>query len=164
MWLLLAFVLVPMIEIGLFIQVGGVIGLWPTLAIVFLTAIAGSYMVKSEGLKTLRDLQQSMNQMSDPSQHLAHGAMILFAGALLLTPGFFTDTVGLLLLIPGVRTAVFKKMRGRMKMQTFHASSHGGHYHRSGPGSDTIDVDYEVIDETRPKEDRPEGPSGWTRH
>ena len=88
MWLLLAFVAVPMIEIALFIQVGGVIGLMPTLAIVLITAVAGTYLLRSQGLATLAKLQNSMQGAGDPTEHLVHGAMIVFAGALLLTPGF----------------------------------------------------------------------------
>ena len=98
MWLLIAFIAVPMIEIALFIQVGGFIGLWWTLLIVLLTAIAGSYLVRQQGLREIANLQRSFAELNDPTEPLAHGAMILFSGALLLTPGFFTDVVGLSLL------------------------------------------------------------------
>lgn len=162
MWLFLAFVLVPIIEIGLFIQVGGLIGLWPTLAIVLLTAMIGTYMVKSEGRGVLRDLQNAINRMEDPSEHLASGAMILFAGALLLTPGFFTDTMGILLLIPGVRSVVFSQIKAKMQDQRARGQSRGGFQ------SQTIVVDYEVIDENQPNSGpantNEHGPSGWTRH
>ena len=105
MWLLLAFIAVPMIEIALFIQVGGIIGIWWTLLIVLATAIAGSYLVRTQGLRELGNLQRSFSDMQDPTEPLANGAMILFAGALLLTPGFFTDIVGLSLLVPDGRLA-----------------------------------------------------------
>jgi UPF0716 protein FxsA len=94
MWVLLAFVAVPLIEIGLFIKVGGWLTLWPTLGIVLLTGIIGTFLVRQQGLKVLGELRKSMSTMRDPLSPLAHGAMILFAGALLLTPGFFTDAVG----------------------------------------------------------------------
>ena len=93
MRLLLAFIAVPLIEIGLFIQVGGTIGLWPTLLVVLLTAVAGTWLVRSQGTQTLQNLQGSLKNMKDPTEPLAHGAMILLAGALLLTPGFFTDAI-----------------------------------------------------------------------
>ena len=83
MWLFLAFLLVPLIEIALFIQVGGLIGLWPTLAIVVITAIVGTALVRSQGLRALGDLQGSFSRLEDPTTPLAHGAMILLAGALL---------------------------------------------------------------------------------
>lgn len=117
MWLLIAFIAVPIIEIALFIQIGGFLGLFPTLAIVVLTAIAGTYLVRTQGLSVLSQLQSRFREMNDPSEPLVHGAMILFSGALLLTPGFFTDFIGFLLLIPNVRAAIFQKLRERINMQ-----------------------------------------------
>ena len=117
MWLLIAFIAVPIIEIALFIQIGGFLGLFPTLAIVVLTAIAGTYLVRTQGLSVLSQLQSRFREMNDPSEPLVHGAIILFSGALLLTPGFFTDFIGFLLLIPNVRAAIFQKVRERINMQ-----------------------------------------------
>ena len=117
MWLLIAFIAVPIIEIALFIQIGGFLGLFPTLVIVVLTAIAGTYLVRAQGLSVLSQLQSRFREMNDPSEPLVHGAMILFSGALLLTPGFFTDFIGFLLLIPNVRAAIFQKVRERINMQ-----------------------------------------------
>ena len=117
MWLLIAFIAVPIIEIALFIQVGDFLGLFSTLAIVVLTAIAGTYLVRAQGLSVLSQLQSRFREMNDPSEPLAHGAMILFSGALLLTPGFFTDFIGFLLLIPNVRATVFRKVKERMNIQ-----------------------------------------------
>ncbi|MDA1154730.1 MAG: FxsA family protein, partial [Proteobacteria bacterium] len=82
MWLLFAFIAVPMIEIALFIQVGGLIGVWWTLLIVLATALAGSYLVRHQGLRELGNLQRSFSDLRDPTEPLANGAMILFAGAL----------------------------------------------------------------------------------
>jgi len=79
MRLLIAFIAVPLIEIGLFIQVGDAIGLWPTLLVVLLTAIAGTALVRSQGAQVLSALQGSFQAMKDPTEPLAHGAMILFA-------------------------------------------------------------------------------------
>ena len=108
MWLLFLFIAVPVIEIALFIQVGGLIGLFPTLAIVVFTAILGTYLVRGQGLSTLSTLQSQFSNLQDPTESLAHGAMILFAGALLLTPGFFTDAVGFLLLTPAFRLVALR--------------------------------------------------------
>ena len=80
MWLLALFVAVPMIEIALFIQVGGLIGLWPTLGLVLLSALVGSWLVREQGLGALADLQRSMSELRDPTEPFAHGLMILFAG------------------------------------------------------------------------------------
>ena len=117
MWLLIAFIAVPIIEIALFIQIGGFLGLFPTLAIVVLTAIAGTYLVRTQGLSVLSQLQSRFRELNDPSEPLVHGAMILFSGALLLTPGFFTDFIGFLLLIPNVRATVFQKVKERINIQ-----------------------------------------------
>ena len=114
MRLFLLFLLVPIMEIALFIQVGGIIGLWPTLAIVILTAVAGTFLIRSQGAAVLMQLRGTMENLSDPTEPLAHGAMVLFAGALLLTPGFFTDALGLSLMIPGVRDRVYRFIRKRV--------------------------------------------------
>lgn len=105
MWLVVAFIAVPMIEIALFIKVGGWLTLWPTLAIVVATAVAGSVLVRAQGRQVLADLRRSLDELRDPTAPLAHGALLLLAGALLLTPGFLTDTIGLSLLVPRVRVA-----------------------------------------------------------
>ena len=154
MWLFLAFLAVPLIEIGLFIQIGGAIGLWPTLLIVVVTAIIGTFMVRAQGAQALNQVRSSFNNMQDPSEALAHGAMILFSGALLLTPGFFTDAVGFSLLIPGVRLAVFRWARARSNVQTF--ASHPQHR----PQSDIIEGEFSEVD---PKTPQQRGPSGWTK-
>ena len=164
MWLLIAFIAVPLIEIALFIQVGGWIGLWPTLLIVLVTAIIGSTLVRSQGARELQNLRGSFQDLRDPTEPLANGAMILFAGALLLTPGFFTDVVGFALLLPPVRAAVYKQLRGRVKVQSFtmgagpHQTSQA-HPPRS-PEDRVIDADFEDV---TPDDKGPKGPSGWTQ-
>lgn len=160
MWLLFAFIAVPVIEIVLFIQIGGAIGTLWTLMIVVVTAILGTYFVRSQGVATLARLQSSFSDMRDPTEPLVHGAMILFAGALLLTPGFFTDAVGFALMIPQFRTFMFQVLRKRVKVQSF--STHRGPQqpHQNGPG-DVIDGDFEDVSDSA---DTPDGPSGWTKH
>lgn len=163
MWLLIAFIAVPLIEIALFIQVGGAIGLWPTLLIVVLTAIAGSLLVRSQGARELANLRGSFNDLRDPTEPLANGAMILFSGALLLTPGFFTDFLGFALLFPPVRAAIYKHLRERVKVASF---TMGDGQHRQppqqprGPQDRVIDGEFEDVTKTH---DGPKGPSGWTR-
>jgi len=158
MYLLMAFLLVPIIEIALFIQVGGIIGLWPTLAIVVLTAVLGTWLVKTQGRMALGQLQDSFQKLDDPTEPLAHGAMILVAGALLLTPGFFTDAVGFSLLMPPVRVAVFRFLSARITMAQFKMGS-GTVHSRSYPGGqgDVIDGDYEEVSPKKPTR----SPSGW---
>ena len=112
-----------LIEIALFIQVGGWLGLWPTLLIVLITAILGTTLVRSQGAQALGQLRSSMGELRDPAEPLANGAMILFAGALLLTPGFFTDAVGFALLIPGIRKRLFTELKSRIKVQAMASHS-----------------------------------------
>ncbi len=158
MWLLIAFIAVPLIEIALFIQVGGAIGLWPTLLIVVLTAILGTVLVRQQGSLALRQLRERMNRLDDPTEELAHGAMILFSGALLLTPGFFTDAVGFALLVPAVRVAAFRAIRKRVRIQSFGPPPQ----HPRGTGRDDgiIDADFEEVE---PEPRRHQGRSGWTK-
>ena len=159
MWLLLAFIAVPMIEITLFIQVGGIIGIWWTLLIVLTTAVAGSYLVRQQGLRELGKLQHSFSQMQDPTEPLANGAMILFSGALLLTPGFFTDVVGLLLLVPKVRHAAYVWGRSKVKVATFSAGT--AQQRPQHPEDQVIDGDFQDVTGDK-KPTHP--PSGWTQH
>ena len=153
MYLFLPFVMVPIIEIALFIQVGDSIGMWPTLGIVVLTAVLGTWLVRTQGRLALQQLQASFSTMKDPTEPLVHGAMILVAGVLLLTPGFFTDAVGFALLLPPVRMAVFRFLRGRINMQGFQSNAQSGF-----PGADIIDGDFEEVKPTNPT---PGKPSGW---
>jgi len=151
MRLFLLFLIVPLIEIALFIQVGGLIGLPATLLIVILTAVAGTFLIRSQGAAVMMNLRETMNDLSDPTEPLAHGAMVLFAGALLLTPGFFTDVLGLSLMVPGIRSRIFNFARSRITVQEFQYGS------KAEPSDIVIDAEYEDLDKHK-------GPSGWTRH
>lgn len=159
MWLFVVFLLVPMIEIALFIKVGGLIGLWPTLALTVVIAILGSWLVRQQGLRALADLQNSMQSLRNPAEPAGHGLLILFAGLLCMTPGFFTDAVGLALLLPPVRSMVIAYVARRVSIVSVSAVDP-----RPNPGASTDD---EVIDgdfsEVPPRSDSLP-PSGWTRH
>jgi len=101
--LLVVFIAVPVVEIALFIEVGGRLGLWSTLALVILTAAIGSSLLRAQGLGTLRRAQDSFARNVVPVAELFDGLCLLVAGVLLLTPGFFTDALGFLLLAPPIR-------------------------------------------------------------
>ncbi|WP_417262433.1 FxsA family protein [Celeribacter sp.] len=165
MWLFALFVAVPIIEIALFIQVGGLIGLWPTLLIVIVTAILGTALVRQQGALAMSQLRQSFSELNDPSEPLAHGAMILFSGALLLTPGFFTDAMGFLLLVPAFRMFVLKELRKRVKVQSFtmgqqNMRQSADPFRGTPRDHHIIDGEWEEVDQNKPNQ----GPSGWTRH
>ncbi|MGV6804794.1 MAG: FxsA family protein [Ruegeria sp.] len=157
MYLFLAFLLVPIIEIALFIQVGGLIGLWPTLAIVVLTAILGTAMVRTQGRMAMGQLQRAFAELDDPTEPLANGAMILLSGVLLLTPGFFTDAVGFALLIPGVRAGVFRYLKNRVTITQFQMGGRTqyGATHDPFDQDDIIDGEYSEV-RTKPAQ-----PSKW---
>lgn len=122
-WLVILFIGVPLIEIALFIQVGGLLTLWPTLGIVVATALLGSWLMRMQGLRAWTDIQRSLDRFEDPLGALAHGAMVLVAGVLLITPGFLTDTVGFALLVPRVRTALLRAVLARRAAATMRAQS-----------------------------------------
>lgn len=112
--LFLVFVGVPAAEIALFIVVGGEIGVWSTIALVILTAIAGSALIRSQGLRTLVRAQQTLARSALPIEEAFDGICLVAAGALLLTPGFLTDGLGLLLLFPPLRAAIRRPVLRRL--------------------------------------------------
>jgi len=100
------FTLIPVIELALLIEIGSKIGILNTVVIVILTAIIGAYMVRREGTGVMYRLQKNMQEGVFPGEEMINGAMILVAGALLLTPGFFTDVMGFLMVIPVSRSYI----------------------------------------------------------
>ncbi len=165
MWLFAILVVVPIIEIALFIQVGGWIGLWPTIAIVIATALTGSFLLRTQGVQTMSRLKQSMATGENPMNQIAHGALILVSAVLLLTPGFFTDGFGLLLLFPPFRKWLIASGASRITSKMFVATGAAPHQQQPRhPGhhspSDVFDAEFSVVDE--PANDNP-GNSGWTK-
>lgn len=125
--ILLLFILVPIIEIGVFIAVGDVIGLGATLLTVLVTAIIGVNLLKQQGLHAWHDIQSTINQGRVPAIEMASAAQLLFAGALLLTPGFVTDGFGFLLMIPSFRRLIATRLMqhwsvsfSSVSQQTYH--------------------------------------------
>ncbi len=107
--LFLAFTLIPIMEIYLLIEAGQTIGSLSTVILVILSGITGAYLARIQGLNTMKKIQSSLSQGSIPGEELIDGAIILVAGIVLLTPGFITDIMGLLLLFPYTRF-FFKRM------------------------------------------------------
>lgn len=163
MWLLVAFIGVPLIEIALFIQVGGLVGLWPTLLIVVLTAIAGTALVRSQGIAALGNIQKSLDRFDNPTGPLAHGAMILVSGVLLLTPGFFTDAIGFALLVPAVRDRVIIAVGQRIKVHAVQSGPDGHDFDTRPRGPGVIDGEFREIDPDSIPPRRGDTPSGWRR-
>jgi UPF0716 protein FxsA len=111
--LFVAFVVVPIVEIALLIAFANAFGFWPTFALVVATAFLGSWLVSLQGRATYDQVRTQLNNGQIPGSAMAHGAMILVAGAFLLTPGLLTDAVGFLLLIPAVREMIRMKLMNR---------------------------------------------------
>ncbi|WP_025673200.1 FxsA family protein [Salinivibrio socompensis] len=138
--LLLLFILVPVIEIGLFIQVGGWLGLWPTLALVLITAFVGASLVRNQGLMTLASVQDRLNRGELPAQQILEGVMLAVAGVLLLTPGFMTDAMGMLVLLPGPRAALAKQVMQRVTVSQA-GFTQGGFHQQGGNAQGPFDAD-----------------------
>lgn len=125
--ILALFIAIPLIEIGLFIEVGGWIGGWSTVGLVVLTAIIGVSLVRTQGLQVLSRADVDLKQGIFPLDHAFDGICLLGAGALLLTPGFMTDALGFLLLVPGLRHLLRSRLALRAHMHTrTHATMHPG--------------------------------------
>lgn len=140
--LALLFLVVPIVELYIIVQVATGIGVLETLGLLILVSIAGAWLVRAQGLGVLRRVQAQLGQGRVPGKELIDGMLILFAGALMLTPGFLTDACGLVLLVPPTRaiarTVIIHRYRDRVVV-----SGPGGTWYRSGgsAGGSFIDVD-----------------------
>ncbi len=114
------FLIVPILEIYLLIQVGSLIGALPTVFLVVFTAVVGAWLLRSQGFATLGRVQAGIARGEIPAIEILEGAMLLVGGALLLTPGFFTDAIGFVCLIPVLRRKVVQWgiRRGAIKTNT----------------------------------------------
>ena len=121
-FLALAFIVVPLAEVGLLFWVGGIVGGWETFSLMILISLVGAWMVKREGLGIIVKLQGRLAGGELPTKELVDGLLIALAGALLLTPGFITDGVGLMLLfLPTritVRTGLIRRYGSRIQVVT----------------------------------------------
>ncbi len=139
--LLILFILflgIPLIEVYLFIVVGGAIGVGWTIALCIATAAVGAWLVRLQGLATVNRARQAMAQNEFPADAALDGICLVIAGFCLMTPGFFTDAIGFLLLVPPLRHALQRAFLRHVKV--VHTE---GRRQRDG----TIDGDYEVVDE-----------------
>jgi UPF0716 protein FxsA len=109
----------PLIEIATFVVVGSKIGVLWTIALVVLSSIVGSILLRVQGFGVLTRIRRDVDAGRNPGRELAHGAMILLAGVLLLVPGFVTDVIGLLLFIPPVRDLAWRFLRERVTVTSF---------------------------------------------
>ena len=154
------FIAVPIIEIAVFIEVGGRIGLWNTIAVVIVTAMIGTWMLRAQGLRTLENARRSMERQVFPATELFDGVCLLIAGVMLLTPGFVTDAFGFLLFMPPVRTglrvwiwSVLQRREGARvwaQGEEINPEARGRAGHPADSG--TIDGDFREIDPNAPSD------------
>ena len=116
--LLIALILIPIIEIYLFIEIGGQIGAFYTISLIFITAIIGVIYARYEGLNTLRSGFSQLIKNEAPIYEIISGAAIAFAALLLIVPGFATDLFGFLLIFPLTRKLIFGKIINKFKNET----------------------------------------------
>ncbi len=138
------FLLVPLIEIYLLIKVGGIIGALPTVFLVVFTAVLGALLLRHQGLYTYARVQQSMARGELPAMPMLEGMVLLVCGALLLTPGFFTDTIGFLGLIPPLRKWLILKV---LERGVIHTMGPRPGSHRRDDGPQTLEGEYRREDE-----------------
>lgn len=158
--LLILFIAVPVVELILFMEIGARIGLVPTFGIILLTGILGAWLTKLQGLRTLTRYQQALAEGRLPHQEVMDGLMILVAGAVLLTPGFLTDAVGFLLLVPAIRSVVRNRLaqylKGKIQVVGAGMDMGGGRTRNDGVfpevgrhrSPDDVIIEAEVVEET----------------
>ena len=132
----------PAVEIMLFVVVGGEIGVWATITLVILTAMAGSALIRRQGLSTLTRAQETLARSELPLEEAFDGICLVAAGALLLTPGFMTDAIGLLLVLPPLRALIRRPM-----LRRFTAHMGGRSFHaQAGEQGPIIDGEFSEVD------------------
>ena len=160
--LLLLFTVVPLVELYLLLQLGELLGLWPTVGIVIATGAVGAWLAKAEGLRVLGKWRSSLARGQIPEEGVLGGLLVLVGGVLLVTPGVLTDLTGLLLLIPPTRKLVADRLRrhverrmqdGSIQVVSYTSAGSGTGPFR-GPGSPrgrpVMDVEAEVVERERP--------------
>jgi len=154
----LAFISIPIVEIAVFIQVGERIGVWPTIGIVIATAVLGTAMLRQQGISILFRIQENLAANRMPVQELFDGVCLVIAGALLLTPGFVTDTIGFLLFIAPLRRAIAAEIGKRFiaRANVHYTSETTGGPYPGGTNGPVIDGEFQDITDTA---DAPAEPS-----
>ncbi|ATX82039.1 UPF0716 protein FxsA [Mariprofundus ferrinatatus] len=144
--LFLLFITIPLLELWLLIEVGSGIGGLPTIALCLLTAALGGWLIRMQGISTLVDAQHRMAQGELPADHGFHGLMLAISGLLLFTPGFITDTLGFLLLVPQLRQLIINRV---MPVQQIGRPAGGAPNSSSRKTHDPLIIDAEIVSEER---------------
>lgn len=170
--LFLLFTLVPLVEIYLLVQLGGLMGVWPTIALVAVTGFIGASLARREGRRALASYQESLAKGQLPEEGIVSGLLILAGGVMLITPGVLTDVFGLAMMIPPVRRSVAELVKARLQkqigagnIQVMHLGGGGvpgfgggvgfggGGFRGAEPGEGEV-IDAELVDVRPPKRDK----------
>lgn len=149
MFLIILFLVIPLIEISLFIIVGDEIGMLLTLLLCVLTAVLGASLLKQQGLKTLFAAQNQISSGILPLQEIFEGFCLAIAGATLITPGFFTDFIGFMLLIPLVRVFLWRNIPQFFDITTMDSRHNNRNGNDSAYNQHTIDVEFERVEDDK---------------
>lgn len=156
--ILLIIIGMPVLEIAVFIQAGDIVGLWPTLAMIVATGLAGGLLLRIQGYGVVRRIRAQVDEGRPPVREMLDGLCIFAAGLLLLTPGFITDTIGFLLFLPPVRSLIAALVAARLVMHV--ATMRGGGFPSGGPGGPAaggtvIDGEFETVRPARGDDQTP---------
>jgi UPF0716 protein FxsA len=154
--LLLLFIAVPIIELAVILQVGDWIGFWPTIGLLVLDSILGALLMRSQGRAAWRRFNEAISSGRAPAREVIDGVLVIFGGALLLTPGFVTDIVGISFLLPPTRALIrrllVRRFASRMVVSTFGGGA--GRFRDAGTrgaGGRSYDVEGHATDVDQPK-------------
>ena len=150
---LLLFVGLPILEIILLVKAGDAFGFWWTVAWIFTSAVVGIILVRQQGMAAIARAQQAQDAGEVPVGAILTGVRLAFAGVFMIIPGFITDAMGLLLLLPWTGNTLGRVVSARVHM---HSNWRGGRWGGSGqndPDGETIDAEYEVVKPGKPRAD-----------
>lgn len=157
-WIFLIFIVMPVLEMIVLIEVGKVLGSLTTVALVFITAILGVMMLRQQGFNTLLSFNQKLNSGELPAQELLAAVLLLLAGVFLLAPGFVTDTLGFLLLIPFIRHALadYLVKQGMLKAVSGFEQSQFYQFFEEQTSGNTYEAEQEQASANTPKNEKPD--------
>ena len=149
-------ILMPVIEIAVFIYVGQAIGVWKVILLVILSAVVGAMLLRYQSLSVLKKINRDIRQGQTPEVGLVDGVLIVVGALLLIIPGFVTDVIGLLLMIPFVRRGIWHFVRSRIKVTSFHTGDPRSRGFRRGSRDDgVVDLPPEDFERREPRDPLP---------
>ncbi|MBW3576341.1 MAG: FxsA family protein [Actinobacteria bacterium] len=147
--LILAFIAIPIVELAVILRVGAWLGWWPTLVVLMVDSVLGAVLVKHEGRRAWDAFRNAIAEARWPGDEVAQGAFVLVGGALLLTPGFLTDVVGLLAVLAPTRAVLSRWLRRRLTPEPLRRTPHRDRTERTGR-TNRPPIDVEVVSVERP--------------